>query len=260
MITDKSKYGHDAVLDLDCGDAVQVLRTEPMTLTEEEQAIVRAYLGIMLLNKSYINPNGHLILVMSDGREYDLGTARGLPGATPYLGPNGNWFVEGRDTLQSARGLPGLTPYIKDSYWWIGDTDTGIRAEAKDGLTPNIREGYWYLGDTSLGIRAEAKDGLTPYIRDGYWWIGSENTGVRAEAKDGLTPYIKDGYWWIGNLSTGQPANTLEIANDLNTDDANKVLSAAQGKVLGDKLKKSKRLTFHYEGSDETETIEVYIK
>ena len=37
MITDKSKYGHDAVLDVSCDDKVQVLRTEPMELTAEEQ-------------------------------------------------------------------------------------------------------------------------------------------------------------------------------------------------------------------------------
>ena len=135
MITDKSKYGHDAVLDMSCDDSVQVLRTQPMTLTEQEQAIVRAYLGIMLLEKSYIGANGHLILALSDGREVDLGSARGLPGATPYIGQNGNWFVEGRDTLVHAQGEQGYIPYVGENLnWWINGEDTGILARGTNGM------------------------------------------------------------------------------------------------------------------------------
>lgn len=132
MITDKSRYGHDAVLDLDCSDSVQVLRTEPMTLTAQEQEIVRAYLGIMLLEKSYIGANGHLILALSDGREVDLGSARGLPGATPYVGSNGNWFVEGRDTLVHAQGDTGAQGPKGDK----GDTGAqGPKGDTGDPFT-----------------------------------------------------------------------------------------------------------------------------
>jgi hypothetical protein len=129
MITDKSRYGNDAVLDVNCGDSVQVLRTEPMTLTEQEQKIVQKYLGIALLEKSYIDANGHLMVVLSDGRTLDVGSARGLPGPVPYVGPIGNWFVEGVDTLISAQGVQGFTPYIgPNGNWWIGAQDTGVRA------------------------------------------------------------------------------------------------------------------------------------
>ena len=200
MITDKSKYGHDAVLDLDCGDAVQVLRTEPMTLTDEEQAIVRAYLGIMLLNKSYINPNGHLILVMSDGREYDLGTARGLPGATPYIGKNGNWFVEGRDTLTPARGPQGFIPYVGENRnWFVNGEDTGVYAQGVDGDIPYIGDdGNWHVGDTDTGIRAQGPQGIqgiqgiqgpkgdVPQIgSNGNWTVGGTDTGVHAQGPKG---------------------------------------------------------------------------
>ena len=168
MITDKSRYGHDAVLDLDCGDSVQVLRTEPMTLTEQEQKIVQKYLGIALLEKSYIDANGHLMVVLSDGRTLDVGSARGLPGATPYLGENGNWFVEGVDTLQSARGLSGFTPYIgENEHWWIDKTDTGIPAR---------------------GIPLTEKADNTRFLRnDGTWQkvtpenIGAAQAGVVAD-------------------------------------------------------------------------------
>ena len=168
MITDKSRYGHDAVLDLDCGDSVQVLRTEPMTLTEQEQKIVQKYLGIALLEKSYIDANGHLMVVLSDGRTLDVGSARGLPGATPYIGANGNWFVEGVDTLQSARGLPGFTPYIgENEHWWIDKTDTGIPArgipliEKADNTRFLRNDGTWQkvtpenIGAAQAGVVAD---------------------------------------------------------------------------------------------------------
>ena len=156
MITDKSRYGHDAVLDLNCSDSVQVLRTEPMTLTEQEQKIVWKYLGIALLEKSYIDANGHLMVVLSDGRTLDVGSARGLPGPVPYVGANGNWFVEGVDTLISAQGVQGFTPYIgQNGNWFINGADTGKQAVGVDGETP-------YIG------------------QNGNWWIGAQDTGVRA--------------------------------------------------------------------------------
>jgi hypothetical protein len=183
MITDKSRYGHDAVLDLNCSDSVQVLRTEPMTLTEQEQAIVRKYLGIALLEKSYIDANGHLMVVLSDGRTLDVGSARGLPGPVPYVGANGNWFVEGVDTLISAQGVQGFTPYIgPNGNWFINGADTGKQAVGVDGETPYIGpNGNWFINGADTGKQAVGVDGETPYIGpNGNWWIGAQDTGVRA--------------------------------------------------------------------------------
>lgn len=53
--------------------------------------------------------------------------ARGLPGVTPHIGPNGNWFIGDWDTGVLAEGQ---NPYIgENGHWWVGDTDTGISAE-----------------------------------------------------------------------------------------------------------------------------------
>ena len=234
MITDKSRYGHDAVLDLNCSDSVQVLRTEPMTLTEQEREIVRAYLGIMLLEKSYIGANGHLILALSDGREVDLGSARGLPGATPYIGGNGNWFVDGRDTLTPARGPQGFIPYVGENRnWYINGVDTGVYAGGVDGDIPYIGDdGNWHVGDTDTGIRAQGPQGIqgiqgtqgiqgiqgdTPYIgENGNWWIAGTDLKIAAQGPRGIqgiqgiqgpkgdVPQIgENGNWTVGGTDTG---------------------------------------------------------
>ncbi|MGL4367235.1 MAG: hypothetical protein ACRCTQ_02985, partial [Brevinemataceae bacterium] len=47
----------------------------------------------------------------------------GPPGATPYIGPNGNWFISGMDTGYPSRGPkgePGATPIIgMNGNWFI---------------------------------------------------------------------------------------------------------------------------------------------
>lgn len=56
-------------------------------------------------------------------------TANGAEGNVPYIGTNGNWFVDGEDTGVKARGDDGITPHIgENGNWWIGETDTGVKA------------------------------------------------------------------------------------------------------------------------------------
>lgn len=77
----------------------------------------------------------------------------GKDGASPYIGPNGNWWINTSDTkikAQGEKGSDGLTPFIKDGYWWIGTSNTGIAVQGPkgeqgdkgtDGLTPVIKMG-----------------------------------------------------------------------------------------------------------------------
>lgn len=125
----------------------------------------------------------------------------------PYIGENGNWFVNGKDTGISAAGTAGQTPHIgENGNWWIGNTDTGITAQGTQGL--------------------QGPEGSVPYIgANGNWWINGTDTGVSAagqkgpqgsngangqngkDGKDGLTPYIgTNGNWWIGDKDLGVPA------------------------------------------------------
>ena len=149
----------------------------------------------------------------------------GQDGATPEIGANGNWWINGVDTGVAAIGQPGTngtngsTPEIgTNGNWWIDGTDTGIQAtgpsgeDGTDGTTPRIgANGNWRIGDQDTGIKAAGIDGLTPYIgSNGNWWIGDQDTGVAArgeDGEDGATPEIgSNGNWWINGVDTGKPA------------------------------------------------------
>ncbi len=122
----------------------------------------------------------------------------------PYIGDNGNWFINGKDSGISAAGTSGQTPHIgENGNWWIGDNDTGITAQGTQGLP--------------------GPQGAVPYIgANGNWWINGTDTGISAagqkgpqgsngangqDGKDGLTPYIgENGNWWIGDKDLGVPA------------------------------------------------------
>ena len=158
----------------------------------------------------------------------------GVPGTTPHIGQNGNWFIGETDTGVLARGTNGVTPHIgENGHWYIGETDTDVIAEGHDGedgadgspgITPHIGENrHWFIGETDTGILAEGTDGVTPHIGDnGHWYIGDVDTDVIAEGHDGTdgqdgvgfddaaTPAVTDGTFII-TLSNGD-----QITVDLN--------------------------------------------
>ena len=91
-------------------------------------------------------------------------------------GLNGSKGKDGKDGEDGEDGEDGLTPYVgPNGNWWIGNKDTGVCAEALDGK------------DGKDGEDGEdGKDGLTPYVGpNGNWWIGNKDIGVRAEGVDG---------------------------------------------------------------------------
>lgn len=55
----------------------------------------------------------------------------------PYIGANGNWFVNGEDkgiAAQGPAGEDGETPYIgENGNWWIGETDLKVPAQGEAG-------------------------------------------------------------------------------------------------------------------------------
>lgn len=152
--------------------------------------------------------------------------SNGTDGNTPYIGNNGNWWINGSDTNVLAvgtNGEDGNTPYIGDNnHWFIDGQDTGICAKGNDGDSAyqiwlnNGNSGSesdflkWLKGqDGSNGT-----DGETPYIgSNGNWWIGDVDTNVLAEGTNGLTPYIGDnGNWFLGSTDTNVLAKTNSIS------------------------------------------------
>ena len=151
----------------------------------------------------------------------------------PYIGENGNWFVNNKDTGVPAtgpaghngtNGTNGSTPKVgENGNWWIDNVDTGIPATGAagengvDGETPFIgQNGNWWIGDVDTGILAEGKTPEITIGSNGNWFINGEDTGLPSKGEDGSKIEIKDGYWYIDGVNTnvsaaGQDGSTPDI-------------------------------------------------
>ena len=154
----------------------------------------------------------------SDGKNY------------PYIGENGNWFVNNEDTgipatgpagqdgSNGQNGTNGTTPTIgENGNWWIGGADTGIPATGSsgengtDGETPFIgQNGNWWIGSVDTGIAAEGKTPVITIGHNGNWFIDGEDTGMPSKGEDGSRIEIKDGYWYIDEVNTGIKAEGMD--------------------------------------------------
>ena len=141
----------------------------------------------------------------------------------PYIGENGNWFVNNKDTgvpatgpagQNGTNGTNGSTPKVgENGNWWIDNVDTGIPATGAagengvDAETPFIgQNGNWWIGDVDTGIVAEGKTPEITIGSNGNWFINGEDTGLPSKGEDGSKIEIKDGYWYIDGVYTGVSA------------------------------------------------------
>lgn len=153
----------------------------------------------------------------------------------PYIGENGNWFVNNKDTgvpatgpagqngadgadgidgVNGQDGADGSSPTIgENGNWWLGNTDTGIPAtgaageNGTNGETPFIgQNGNWWIGDVDTGILAEGKTPEITIGSNGNWFINGEDSGLPSKGEDGSKIEIKDGYWYIDGVNTGVSA------------------------------------------------------
>lgn len=52
----------------------------------------------------------------------------------PYIGTNGNWYVNGVDTRTKAKGENGITPHIgENGNWYMDKIDSGMKAQGSAG-------------------------------------------------------------------------------------------------------------------------------
>lgn len=63
-----------------------------------------------------------------DGKYKDVGEFRGPEGATPEIGENGNWFINGKDTGKPSKGADGVS---LGEIALVQETGTGIGSENK---------------------------------------------------------------------------------------------------------------------------------
>lgn len=153
----------------------------------------------------------------------------GADGKSPYIGNNGNWWIDNTDTGVKAAGRNGINGkdgasayeiwkqlVAKGEVDWPKDQTTqndfflSLKGQdGNNGITPHIgSNGNWHIGSTDTRVKAQGNDGLSPYIgNNGNWWIGTTDTEVAPKGTDGLSPHIgNNGNWWIGNTDTNIPA------------------------------------------------------
>ena len=98
----------------------------------------------------------------------------------PYIGSNGNWYVDNLDTGIKASGDDGNSITIVNTSSETDGNVTYTKIEFSDGSVIKIPNG------------TDGVDAYTPYIQDGYWYINGESTGVAAKG-DEVEMRLNDG-------------------------------------------------------------------
>lgn len=166
-----------------------------VTYTDESSVNLGRAAGI--ITKTEINDNGELVITYSDNKTETLGRVAGKDGDTPYIGENGNWYIDDTDTEVKAEGNSGVyvgTGEMPDNCnVQIDPSGEEITALPNPhALTFTGAATGSYDGSTPLTINIpEGADGETPYIKDGNWWIGETDTGVKAQGADGKSVTIQ---------------------------------------------------------------------
>lgn len=161
---------------------------------------------------------------------YYLTGASGENGKTPYIGPNGNWFVDNQDTGLPARGADGATPIVTigtNGNWYVDGVDTGRPSRGHSPVVTIGLNGNWYIDgvDTGRPSRgANGTNGSTPVIAigtNGNWYINGVDTGMPsrgANGTNGTSPVVTigaNGNWYVNGVDTGQPARGATGANGI---------------------------------------------
>ena len=155
---------------------------------------------------------------------------------SPYIGSNGNWYVDNRDT-----GIPasGKNPYIGDNNnWFVYDSikrnyvDTGIFAKGLSAYEIAVKNGFvgtesdWlqFLRQPALDAAEEAMYALDlvnqaivrvdKAVKDAEEAIENAKAAVDKANEISNNPMkIVDGYWYAYNFDTKEYYNTNIRAN-----------------------------------------------
>lgn len=187
------------------------------------------------------NSKGKVIKIYnSDIKEWVKVTdATSEDAVSPFIGSNGNWWVDNRDT-----GIPaaGKNPYIgENGNWWVYDAlandyiDTGVIAKGTSAYDIAVSNGFqgteqeWLeslkepakkAAEEALKAAEEANEaadrvdeGLTSVneaIEDANTAIdNAEQATANAQEVAVNTPKIVDTYWYIYDLNTHSYVNTF---------------------------------------------------
>jgi hypothetical protein len=118
----------------------------------------------------------------------------GATGSSGSIGPIGSLGSVGPSGPQGpagetgSSGIPGQTPFIgSNGNWWIGVTDTGVKADAVQGGSSGVEGPQGPVGPSGpageTGVQGPVgpagENGLTPYVGpNGNWWTGNVDSGI----------------------------------------------------------------------------------
>jgi len=93
-----------------------------------------------------------------------LVSLKGNDGATPEIGTNGNWFINGTDTGVSSAGTPGLSAY----QIWLNNGHVGSEAQFLAWLQANTANiGLAQVWDPGTGANIQNMTGQGKYVKIG---------------------------------------------------------------------------------------------
>ena len=94
-------------------------------------------------------------------------------GKTPYIGPNGNWWIGETDTGVAASSGSGVTVHTATiGTNWTEDSDTGVKSQnvAIEGVTASntATVDHVFTEGTAYADFVEAENQYLTYITNGY--------------------------------------------------------------------------------------------
>ena len=186
--------------------------------------------------------------------------AQGIQGETGPQGPQGPQGEIGPQGNQGPKGDNGYTPYIgENGNWWINNEDTGYQAIGHDGTNgangqngTNGTDGVSITGITKIDTTGNVDKYQITFSNDDTFEFSVTNgtNGVDGQngynGQDGKTPHIgENGNWWIGDEDTGYQAIGHDGANGANGQDgANGVSITGISKISSSENVDTYRITF----------------
>lgn len=163
--------------------------------------------------------DGGTRVTIADGTgEHTFDVMNGLDGgeaATPEIGDNGNWFINGQDTGKPSRGETGADGAPGDK----GDPGPAGPAGPEGPTGPAGADGATGKNGENGAPGADGKDGVSPTVATSAIEGGTRVTITDADGEhtfdvlngknggEAATPAIGDnGNWYINGVDTGKPS------------------------------------------------------
>jgi len=123
-----------------------------------------------------------------------------MANGVPYLGTDGNWYINGVNTGVNSNIDPSLFDpvlEIKDGFWYINGEKSKVPAKEGDTAILSIGEnGNWYINGQDSWIKAPKMNKPTVGVNsNGYYTLDGQATGVLAPPEEeivSMDEYIKN--------------------------------------------------------------------